>query len=123
VCEKWRGSIKKLNQCEFMYLLMAIGAAICFTVGGIFMKMSQGLSQLLPTVLVYVCFIMGANLQTLAMHKSGAMGITYVLVVGLEAVLAVVFGAVLFQEHYSLLKLAGVGLISLGVICLRSAPS
>jgi multidrug transporter EmrE-like cation transporter len=106
-----------------MYLLMAVGAAISFTVGGIFMQKSQGLSQLLPTILVYACFIFGANLQTLAMHRSGVMGITYVLVVGLEAVLAVVFGAIFFQEHYSPLKLAGVGLITIGVICLRSTPS
>ncbi len=99
---------------------MAIGAAIFFTVGGIFMQKSDGLSQLLPTILVYACFLVGASLQTLAMHKSGVMGITYVLVVGLEAVLAVVFGAVFFQENYPPLKLAGVGLITIGVICLRS---
>jgi multidrug transporter EmrE-like cation transporter len=106
-----------------MYFLMAIGAALAFTVGGIFMQKSQGLSQLVPTMLVYACFVFGASLQTLAMHKSGVMGITYVLVVGLEAVLAVIFGAVFFQEDYSPFKLAGVGLITIGVICLRSAHS
>jgi small multidrug resistance pump/quaternary ammonium compound-resistance protein SugE len=103
-----------------MYLLMTLGAALSFTVGGIFMQMSQGLSQVFPTLLVYLCFGMGASLQTLAMNKSGVMGITYVLVVGLEAVLAVLFGAWLFQENYSLFKLAGVGLIAMGIIFLKT---
>jgi small multidrug resistance pump len=106
---------------ELVYFLMAIGAALSFTTGGIFMQKSGGLSQLLPTLMVYGCFILGASLQTFAMHKSGSMGITYVLVVGLEAVLAIVFGSVFFQESYTLMKLAGVGLITVGVICLRSA--
>jgi multidrug transporter EmrE-like cation transporter len=106
-----------------MDLLMVIGAALSFTVGGIFMQKSQGLSQLIPTILVYACFIVGASLQTLAMQKSGVMGITYVLVVGLEALLAVIFGAAFFQEQYTPMKFAGLGLITIGVIFLRSGQS
>jgi multidrug transporter EmrE-like cation transporter len=103
-----------------MYLLMAIGAALSFVVGGIFMQQSQGLSQILPTSLIYLCFGLGATLQTLAMQQSGGMGMTYVLVVGLEAILAVACGVLLFQEGYSLLKLLGAALITLGVIFLRA---
>lgn len=103
-----------------MYLLMAIGAAFSFVVGGIFMQMSQGLSQMIPASLVYVCFGLGATLQTLAMPQSGGMSMTYVLVVGIEASLTVVSGVLLFQEDYSPLKLAGMALITIGVIFLRS---
>ena len=66
---------------------------------------------------------MGATLQTLAIQKSGDMGITYVLIVGLEAVLAVGCGMIFFQEGSSVLKLAGLTLITIGVAFLRSGNS
>ncbi|HEY9609684.1 DMT family transporter [Allocoleopsis sp.] len=103
-----------------MYLLMVLAAAVFFTVGGIFMKLSQGLSFLTPSLLVYVFFCTGASLQTLAMHKS-ELGVTYILVLGLEAVLALLFGIFIFKEHYSLLKLLGVSLIVVGIIFLRTS--
>jgi small multidrug resistance pump len=106
-----------------MYILMAAGAALCFTIGGIFMQKSQGLTQLLPTSLLFLCFLLGASLQTLAMQKTGEMGKTYVLVVGLEAILAVGFGTFIFHEGYSFLKLLGIVLITVGVVFLRSTTS
>jgi small multidrug resistance pump len=102
-----------------MYLLMALGAALCFTIGGIFMQLSDGLSKPLPTLLLYGMFATGASLQTLAMQKS-EMGMTYVLVVGLEAILAVGFSIFFFKEEYAFFKLLGIFLIVLGVIFLKS---
>jgi multidrug transporter EmrE-like cation transporter len=106
-----------------MDLLIAIGAALSFVLGGVFMQMSQGLSQIIPTISIYLCFGLGATLQTIAMQKSGEMGITYVLIVGLEAVLAVSCGIFLFQESYSLLKLVGITLVTIGVVFLRAGNS
>jgi multidrug transporter EmrE-like cation transporter len=105
-----------------MYLLMVLSAAALFTVGGIYMKLSQGLSLLTPSVLVYFFFCAGASLQTLAMRKS-ELGATYILVLGLEAVLALLFGVWLFKEHYSFLKLLGIGLIVTGIAFLRTSNS
>ena len=103
-----------------MYFLLAISAALCFTTGGVFMQMSQGLSQIVPTALIYLCFGAGATLQTLLMQKSGEMGITYVIIIGLEAILAVIFGILFFKEGYSILKLAGILFIIVGVSLLRA---
>lgn len=105
-----------------MYLLMVLSAAAFFTVGGIYMKLSQGLSLLTPSVLVYFFFCAGASLQTLAMRKSD-LGATYILVLGLEAVLALLFGVWLFKEHYSFLKLLGISLIVTGIAFLRTSNS
>ncbi|HEY9597596.1 MAG TPA: SMR family transporter [Cyanophyceae cyanobacterium] len=105
-----------------MYLLMVLAAAVFFSVGGIYMKLSQGLSHLTPSLLVYVFFCVGASLQTLAMRKSD-LGVTYILVLGLEAVLALLFGVILFKEHYSLFKLLGISLIVAGIAFLRSSNS
>jgi small multidrug resistance pump/quaternary ammonium compound-resistance protein SugE len=103
-----------------MLLLMSFSSALSFTVGGIFMQLSEGLSKPLPSLLVYVMFGLGASLQTLATRQSG-MGLTYILVVGLEALLAVVFSIVFFREGYSMTKLLGVFLVAMGVVFLRSS--
>jgi small multidrug resistance pump/quaternary ammonium compound-resistance protein SugE len=105
-----------------MYLLMVLAAAIFFTVGGIYMKLSEGLSQLVPSLLVYLFFLAGASSQTLAMHKSD-LGGTYIFVLDLESVLALLFGVLIFKENYSFLKLLGVSLIVAGIIFLRSGDT
>lgn len=102
-----------------MYLLMVLLSAILFTVGGIFMKLSNGLTQLIPSLLVYVFFIAGASLQTIAMRRS-ALGVTYVIVLGVESVLAFLFGVVLFQENYSYTNFIGMSLIVAGMSFLQS---
>lgn len=103
-------------------LLLPIAAALSFTVGGVFMHHSEGLSKFIPSLMVYVTFLLGASFQTLATHQSG-MGLTYILVLGLEAVIAVLFSAFLLKEGYSALKLVGIFLVTIGVVFLRSGNS
>jgi multidrug transporter EmrE-like cation transporter len=102
-----------------MYFIIVLLAAISFTIGGIYMKLSQGLTELIPSLLVYFFFILGASLQAFAMRDT-SLGVTYVIVLGCEAVLAVLFGVLLFKENYSLLKLLGVSLIVTGITFLRA---
>ena len=102
-----------------MYLIIVLLAAISFSFGGIFMKLSQGLSQLVPSLLVYLLFIVGATLQTFAMRNSD-LGVTYIVVLGLEAVLTLLFGVLLFKENYTFYRLLGVSLIVAGVTFLRT---
>jgi small multidrug resistance pump len=105
-----------------MTLLMAIAAALAYTIGGTFMKLSGGLSILGPTLLVYLCFGVGASLQTLITAKS-PLGVSYVLVLGLESILAVTFGAIFFKEHYSWQGLFGISLVLAGVTILRTTAT
>lgn len=102
-----------------MHLPMAIGAAIAFAIGGVFMKASNGFSQPVPSLLVYVLFLLGASFQILATRDAG-MGITYILVLGLEAILAVFLSFFLLKEEYSFVKLFGVLLVTTGIALLRS---
>lgn len=99
-------------------LLMVLGAALAYTVGGIFMKLSQGLSNPFPTVLVYACFMAGATLQTIVMQK-GDLGITYIIVLAVEAVLAFGFGIILFKEPQTLMRYVAVALVVAGIALLR----
>ncbi|XGV99174.1 MAG: multidrug efflux SMR transporter [Leptolyngbya sp. BL-A-14] len=101
-----------------MYLLIAAAAALFYTVGGIFMKLSAGFSQLIPTGMVYLLFIAGVSLQMYITHNAH-LGITYILVLGLEALCAVLFSLLIFKESYTPLTLVGIFLIVAGTACLR----
>jgi multidrug transporter EmrE-like cation transporter len=105
---------------EFLFLGTVILAALFFTVGGIFMKLSEGLTRFWPTMIVFALFVIGAALQALAMKRED-LAVTYLVVVGFEAILALLFGVLVFSETCSPARIAGVLLITLGIISLRSA--
>jgi multidrug transporter EmrE-like cation transporter len=109
-----------LSRGDAMYLFLAVMAALLFTIGGVFMNHSAGLTRLAPSLLVYLFFAAGASLQTLAMRTAG-LGMTYVLVLGLEAVLSIAFGALFFKEGCSLQKLFGAATVVAGIIILRQS--
>lgn len=102
-----------------MYLFMVFVAAFAYTMGGMYMKLSKGLSKPGPSLLVYFFLMAGASLESLAMHHA-ELGVTYIFVIGLEFVLAFLFGSVFFQENYSHSNLFGVSLIVAGLILLNS---
>lgn len=103
-------------------LAMLFGAALSFSVGGYYMKLSQGLTVAWASVLVFACFALGATLQTLAMRGS-AMTVTYIAVLGLEAITAYALGALLLGEPNSWLKLVGALVVLCGVALLRVADT
>ena len=100
------------------FAVLAVLAALSFSIGGYFMKLSAGLTQLRPTLLVFGCFAAGACCQTLAM-RGEQMAITYFIVLGLEAITALVLSIFLLNEGVSVPKLAGVGLVLLGIALLQ----
>ncbi len=93
---------------------LSLVAALCFVAGGAFMKVSSGFARPGAGALALGLFLAGAVAQTLAM-KHGEMGVSYVFILGLEAVLAFAIGASLFRESVSALKLVGVALIVDGI--------
>ena len=94
-------------------------AALMYVVGGAFMKYSQGLTQALPTVCLTALFSAGALIQASAMQHE-ELGSSYVVVLGLEAMLAVALGGVLFGEQVSTRSLIGIVLVVLGIVVLRA---
>lgn len=93
-------------------------AAALYVAGGAFMKYSQGLTRVLPTLALVALFSAGALVQAWAMRQE-ALGPSYVVVLGLEALLAVVAGHVMFTEEVTIKTLSGVGLVVLGIVVLR----
>ena len=69
------------------------------------MKLSDGLTKFWPTMIVFALFVTGAALQTLAMKRED-LAVTYLVVVGLEAMLAFLFGVLVFSESCSPARIA-----------------
>lgn len=107
----------------WLYVGLMVAAAFTFTVGGVFMKWSQGLTQPLPTLAMVVLFVIGAALLTLSIDVRGQLGPAYLVVLGLEAVLALAFGALLFGEDASPPRLIGLALLIVGMILIEVTAS
>jgi multidrug transporter EmrE-like cation transporter len=101
-----------------VFTLLVVLAALSFSVGGYCMKLSAGLTRPLPSVLLFALFGLGAALQTLAMRDE-PMSVTYIVVLGLEAVTAYALGAIFLNEQSSITKMSGVALVVAGIILLR----
>ena len=93
-------------------------AALSFSIGGYFMELSAGLTHLRPTLLMFGFFSVGAVLQTVAM-RGEQMAVTYIVVLGFEAVTALVLSMVLLNESASVSKFAGVALVVGGIVLLQ----
>jgi multidrug transporter EmrE-like cation transporter len=93
-------------------------AAALYVAGGVFMKQSAGLTRWLPAMALVVFFGAGALVQAWAM-KQEALGSSYVVVLGLEALLAVFAGYWLFAEQMTAKMISGVVLVVFGIILLR----
>jgi multidrug transporter EmrE-like cation transporter len=101
-----------------MFALLTCLAALSFSIGGYFMKSSAGLTHFRPTMLMFALFIAGASFQTIAM-RGQQMLVTYIVVLGLEAISAYSLGVFLLKEGSSLARLAGVALVLAGIVVLR----
>lgn len=103
----------------YRFSLLVLSAAASFTVGGIFMKLADGVRDKSAIAALLVCFATGAILQSLAMRGED-LGVTYIVVLGVEAALAFLFGWLFFAEAVTAMKLAGVVAIVLGIVALRA---
>src|SRR5215213_7400444 len=91
--------------------VLLILAALAFTAGGVCMKYSDGLTRLGPSILTGVLFLGGAACQAVAMRRE-EMSVVYVFVLGLESVLAFIFGAMIFGDAVTAVRITAVALIT-----------
>ena len=104
-----------------MTLLLLLLASVAYVCGGIAMKCSDGLRHLGPSLAIFFAFCCGAALQALGMRDQ-TLGIGYVLVLGMEAVLAVVAGILFFSESFPVRQVLGMIVVLIGMFMLKSTP-
>jgi multidrug transporter EmrE-like cation transporter len=101
-----------------MALTQLVLASVVYAVGGVFMKLSQGLSRPWPTIAFSVLFLAAALLQALGM-RGADMGVSYIFVLGVEALVATGLSAAYLHEGFPPSRIAAVLLVVVGVAWLR----
>ena len=98
---------------------MLVAAALAFSAGGVFMKLSEGMSRPAPTAAFLALFIAGASLQAIGMRRD-ELSVAYIFVLGLEVVVTVLLSVVYLHESLPLSRVAAVLLVIGGMVWLRS---
>ena len=101
-----------------MDLVLLIAASLLFTLGGVLMKYSEGLTRLWASLGVFLFFCLGAACQSWAMKRTD-MGVAYLFVLGMEAMLALLLSVVVLKERATLGRVLALVLIVSGVVLLK----
>ena len=100
--------------------ILLITAALFEIVWAMGLKYTEGFTRLWPTVGTVAAMIVSVVLLAMA-SKSLPIGTAYAVWTGIGAAGAVIFGIVLFKDTATLVRLACVGMILLGVVGLKVA--
>jgi small multidrug resistance pump len=99
----------------WIFLILGIIAEV---VGTVSMKLSQGFSNWIPTTIMYVSYIISLSMITIAM-KSIDLSIVYAIWCAVGAFCITIIGIYFFSEPVSMLKIASIALIIIGVVGLK----
>lgn len=98
-----------------------LSAAIALEVAGTTcMRLSEGFSRVVPSVLIFVFYAASFALNTLVVRTLG-LSVVYAVWSGVGTVLTAAIGIWYFKEPATAVKLACIGLIVIGVIGLHGA--
>ena len=100
---------------SWIYLLWAILLEVS---GTTCMKLSEGFSKTLPSILIFVFYTGSFTMMTLAIKKL-EVSIVYAIWSGLGTALIATIGIFVFQERATMLKMISMVLIIIGVIGLN----
>lgn len=105
----------KINYMKYLYLALAI---IFEIVGSSFMKVSDGFSKLLPSLVVAFAYLICFYFLSLTL-KTMPLGLVYAIWGGLGIVLTAIISVVVFKQSMDLPAIAGIVLIVLGVFVMN----
>ncbi|HWR02261.1 MAG TPA: multidrug efflux SMR transporter [Chlorobaculum sp.] len=100
---------------HWLYLIIAIVCEVCGTTS---MKLSNGFTHLLPSVLLFVFYALSFTFVTLAL-KTLPVGLTYAVWSALGTALITMIGVLWFGEGMNTLKAISLLLIIVGVAGLQ----
>jgi small multidrug resistance pump len=102
-----------------MMAWLYLACAIAFEVGGtISMKLSEGFTRTLPSVMIFVCYAIAFTFVTFAIKKI-EISVAYTVWAGVGTAAIAIIGMLYFKESANLLKILSIGVIILGVIGLK----
>ena len=93
-----------------------LAAAIVFEIAGtICLRLSDGLTHVTPSVLIFVFYAVSFALNSFVVKTLG-LSVVYAVWSGVGTVVTAVIGIGYFREPATALKLASIGLVVIGVI-------
>jgi small multidrug resistance pump len=102
-----------------LWLALAIGSEIIATTS---LKLSDGFSKPIPSVVVVLGYALSFYALSISL-RSIPLGVVYAVWSGVGTAAIVVIGFFLFREVLDAVKVAGIGLIIVGVVMLNGAAS
>jgi small multidrug resistance pump len=107
------------NGTQLMNPWLALAGAIVLEVSGtISMKLSDGFTRPVPSVLIFVFYAASFAALTLALKRID-LGVAYAVWAGVGTALIAIVGILYFKEPVSVLKVFSIFLIIVGVIGLN----
>ncbi len=100
---------------SWVYLFIAITTEVA---GTIFLKLSDGLTKIIPTVSMAILYALSFAFLALCIKKI-EVSIAYAIWSGLGTALIAVFGYFLFDESLGISKVISISLIIVGVVGLN----
>jgi small multidrug resistance pump len=99
----------------WLYLFGAIILEVCGTLS---MKLSEGFTRILPSVMIFVFYVASLFMLTLAIKRID-VSTAYAVWAGLGTTLIAVAGFICFKEPVTVLKVLSIALIIIGVVGLN----
>lgn len=99
----------------WLYLILAILLEVC---GTTCMKLSEGFTKTIPSILLFVFYTLSFGMLTMALKKLD-VSVAYAVWSGMGTALIATIGVLWFKEPVTALKLISLGLIILGVVGLN----
>lgn len=100
---------------SWFYLVLAIILEVSGTTS---MKLSQGFTKTLPSIVMFIFYILSLISLTLALKKVD-VSVAYAVWSGLGTALIAVIGIFYFKEPNTIIKILSIGLIIKGVVGLN----
>ena len=98
-----------------MWLALAIGSEIIATVA---LKLSEGFTRPIPVIFVVAGY--GLSFYALSLSlRTIPLGVVYAIWSGVGTAAIALIGVLLFKELLDVVKVAGIGLIIVGVVMLK----
>jgi len=101
-----------------MSWILLVGAICMEVCGTTCMKLSEGFTRLVPSVLIFVFYALAFILMTYAIKKLD-LSLTYAIWSGVGTFLIALIGLFWFKEPFTLLKAVSMALVIAGVVGLN----
>ena len=99
--------------------LFLAGAIITEVIATTALKISEGLSRPIPSIVVVVGYIAAFGLLSQALVRGMAIGVAYGVWAALGVALVAVVGAAFFGEGLTTVQIGGIALVIAGVLALE----